>query len=289
MKQPLFSGVCTALVTPFLDDKVNIPLTEQLLRMQIDSGVRSIVISGTTGEASTLTDSEKIRLFSACKSYTGDSCQIIAGTGSNSTAHSIELSLAAQEAGADALLIVAPYYNKGNPEGLFGHFMSIAHAVDIPIILYNVPSRTSVDIPISIYKRLSALPNVVGVKEANTNITRISHIRQTCGENFYIWSGNDDQIVPVISLGGKGAISVLSNICPKETVAMVESALAGDFDTASALQCQLTPLIDLLFSEVNPIPIKYAMHHVGFDCGHCRLPLGRLSEENKRKIDAYFA
>ena len=201
MKQPLFTGVCTALVTPFLEDKVNLPLTEQLLRRQIDSGVRSIVISGTTGESPTLTDTEKIRMFKVCKSYVGDSCQIIAGTGSNSTAHSIELSIAAQEAGADALLIVAPYYNKGNPEGLFGHFMSIAHAVDIPIILYNVPSRTGVDIPVSIYKRLSALPNVAGVKEANTNITRISHIRQTCGEDFYIWSGNDDQIVPVMSLG----------------------------------------------------------------------------------------
>ncbi len=289
MDHAIFTGVCTALVTPFLDDKVNYPLVEQLLRRQIDAGVNAIVLSGTTGESPTLSDSEKIELFKRAKNYTGSSCTIIAGTGSNSTEHTVELSLAAEGAGADGLLLVAPYYNKGNTEGLYEHFASVAEAVNIPIILYNVPSRTGVDIPVSVYKRLSEYPNIAGVKEASTDITKTAKIRCTCKQNFHVWSGNDDQIVPVISLGGKGVISVLSNICPEETVAMANAALAGDFDTAAAIQCQLMPLITLLFSEVNPIPVKYAMQYAGFDCGKCRLPLGPLSPEIKRRIDKFFA
>ena len=289
MNQPVFTGVCTALVTPFIDNKINYPLAEQLLRRQVEAGVDAVVLSGTTGESPTLSDKEKLELFKRGKEYVGSSCCIIAGTGSNSTTHAIELSQAAEEAGADALLVVSPYYNKGNPEGLFSHFMSIAHAVKIPIILYNVPSRTGVDIPISVYKRLSVIPNIAGVKEASSDITKVTKIRAACGEQFYIWSGNDDQIVPVMSLGGKGVISVLSNICPVETVAMAQAALAGDFDTAAALQCQLLPLIELLFREVNPIPVKYAMRHIGFDCGNCRLPLAQLSTETKLQIDRYFS
>lgn len=289
MKDPVFTGVCTALVTPFLDNKINYPLTEQLLKRQVEAGVDAIVLAGTTGESPTLSDQEKITLFKRSKEYVGNSCTVIAGTGSNSTAHAVELSQAAEEAGADALLVVSPYYNKGNPEGLFAHFMSIAHAVKIPIILYNVPSRTGIDIPVAVYKRLSVIPNIAGVKEASTDITKVSRIRAACNENFFVWSGNDDQIVPVMSLGGKGVISVLSNICPVETVAMAQAALAGDFDSAAALQCQLMPLIDLLFSEVNPIPVKYAMRYAGFDCGNCRLPLAQLSADNKNRIDNYFA
>lgn len=289
MKKPVFTGVCTALVTPFLGGEVNYPLVEQLLRMQLSAGVNAVVLSGTTGEAPSLSDGEKIQLFKSAKSYVGDSCTVIAGTGSNSTAHAVELSQAAEEAGADALLVVSPYYNKGNPEGLFAHFMSIAHAVNIPIILYNVPSRTGVDIPISVYKRLSALPNIAGVKEATTDITKIAKIRRVCPDDFYIWAGNDDQIVPVMSLGGKGVISVLSNLFPAETSAMTQAALAGDFDTAASLQVELTELIELLFAEVNPIPVKYAMRYIGYDCGKCRLPLAQLSADTKRRIDAYFA
>lgn len=289
MNKTVFTGVCTALITPFLDDKINYPLVEQLLRYQVESGVKAVVLSGTTGESPTLSDSEKIELFRRSKEYVGDSCRIIAGTGSNSTDHAVKLSIAAEAAGADALLVVSPYYNKGNPDGLFAHFFSIASAVHIPIILYNVPSRTGVDIPISVYKQLSALPNIAGVKEASTDITKITKIRSACGDDFSIWSGNDDQIVPVMSLGGKGVISVLSNICPAETVAMAQAALAGDFDTASALQCQMSKLIELLFCEVNPIPVKYAMRYAGFDCGNCRLPLGQLSEINKQRINAYFS
>lgn len=289
MKNPVFTGVCTALVTPFLENKINYPLVEQLLRRQIDAGVRAVVLSGTTGESPTLSDAEKFELFRRSKEFVGNRCTVIAGTGTNSTDHAVRLSEAAEEAGADALLVVSPYYNKGNPEGLFSHYMTISHAVSIPIIIYNVPSRTGVDIPVSVYKRLSVLPNIAGVKEASTDITKIAKIRAVCGDDFHIWSGNDDQIVPVMSLGGKGVISVLSNICPAETVAMSEAALAGDFDTAAALQCELLPLIDLLFCEVNPIPVKYAMRFAGFDCGNCRLPLGQLNFDNKRKLDMYFA
>ncbi len=288
MKKPLFTGVCTALVTPFLDGRINYPLMEQLLLRQIEAGIPAVVLSGTTGESPTLSDEEKFKLFKRAKDFVGDRCKIIAGTGTNSTEHAIALSVAAEEAGADALLVVSPYYNKGNPEGLFAHYMSIAHAVTLPIIIYNVPSRTGVDIPVSVYKRLSTLPNIAGVKEASTDIKKILQIRTVCGDDLTIWTGNDDQIVPVMALGGKGAISVISNICPKETLALTQAALNSDYETASLLQCQLQPLTDLLFCEVNPIPVKYAMRYAGFDCGHCRLPLGPLTADNKRKIDLYF-
>ncbi len=288
MKQPLFTGVCTALVTPFLEGKVNCPMLQQLLRRQIDSGVRAVVLSGTTGESATLSDEEKIKMFHLGKSYAGDNCLIIAGTGSNDTAHAVQLSIAAQEAGADALLVVSPYYNKATSDGLVAHYMSIAHAVRIPIILYNVPSRTGVDIPVSVYKRLSSLPNIAGVKEASPDITKITKIRCACGHDFSIWSGNDEQIVPVMSLGGQGVISVVSNVCPVETVAMAQAALAGDFDTAADLQCKLQPLMEMMMCEVNPIPVKYAMNCIGYDCGICRLPLTQLSKENQERINSFL-
>lgn len=288
MKNPLFTGVCTALVTPFLHDEINYPLLNQLLRFQIDSGVNAVVLSGTTGESATLSDKEKIRLFKHAKEYIGDECTVIAGTGSNATAHTVALSMAAQEAGADGLLVVAPYYNKGNAQGLYDHFATIANAVDIPVIIYNVPSRTGVDIPVSVYRQLSSIPNIIGVKEASTDISKILRIRHACPEDFFIWCGNDDQTVPVMSLGGLGVISVLSNIFPEETVLMTDAALSGDFPTAAKLQCHFLPVIDMLFSEVNPIPVKYAMQKIGFDCGPCRIPLGPLSEPKKLQIDQFF-
>ena len=288
MQQPLFTGACTALVTPFLDHAVNYPLLEQLIGHQISHGIRCVVLAGTTGESPVLSDMEKIELFRRGKKYAGNECMIIAGTGSNSTEHAIALSQAAEAAGADALLVVAPYYNKGNAESLYLHYLSIAKAVRIPVIIYNVPSRTGVDIPVSVYQKLSAIPNIAGVKEACADITKIIKIRCACPESFCIWSGNDDQVVPVISMGGKGVISVVSNLEPVKTQAMVQAALAGDFDTAASLQCQLMPLIELLFGEVNPIPVKYAMRYAGFDCGGCRLPLGPPSPEHMKRIDAYF-
>ena len=288
MKKPLFSGVCTALVTPFIYDRVNYPLIEQLLKYQLDAGVSAFVLGGTTGEAPTLSDSEKLAIFKRAKSYIGNTATLIAGTGSNSTEHTIKMSIGAEKAGANGLLVVAPYYNKGNPDGLYRHFEAVANAVNIPIIIYNVPSRTGIDIPISVYQQLSALPNIAGVKEASTDITKLIRIRKECPKDFYIWSGNDDQIVPAIACGALGIISVLSNIFPEDTLMLTEAALAGDFDTAAALQADYLPVIDLLFREVNPIPIKYAMKHIGFDCGPCRLPLGTLSAEHRNQIDLLF-
>ena len=279
MKNPLFTGACTALVTPFLDDSVNYPMLEQLLRHQIDSGIRAVVVCGTTGEAPTLSDSEKLELYRRAKSYVGSDCLIIAGTGSNSTAHTLELSLTAEKCGVDGLLLVSPYYNKANPEGLYLHYHTVAQAVSLPIILYNVPSRTGLDMPVSVYQRLSKLPNIAGVKEASTKITKITNIRHACGNDLPIWSGNDDQITPAMALGASGVISVLSNVLPMETQAIALAALNGDFDTAAALQMELQPLVDALFCDVNPVSVKAAMNLIGYDCGQCRLPLGPMSAE----------
>ncbi len=283
MKSTVFTGACTALVTPFLGDRVNLPMLHQLLRRQLDAGISAVVLAGTTGESPTLSDQEKIRMFASAREYTGDSMTLICGTGSNDTKHAVDLSLAAQEAGADALLLVSPYYNKANPEGIVSHYLTVAHAVKIPIILYNVPSRTGLDIPVSVYQHLSRIPNIVGVKEASSDIVKIARIRSACPE-FSVWSGNDDQAVAAMALGAQGIISVLSNVLPEETQAMARAALAGDFDTAASLQCQMLPLIDALFSEVNPIPVKEAMELLGFDCGRCRLPLGQLSKDNYEKL-----
>ena len=288
MKKLLCSGVCTALVTPFLDGKVNYPMLEQLLKYQIKAGIKSVVVCGTTGEASTLSDDEKLEMFSAAKAYVGDSMQIIAGTGSNSTVHAVWLSKEAEKCGVDGLLVVSPYYNKANEDGLIAHYLSVAHSVKLPVIIYNVPSRTGVDIPIRVYKALSRIPNIAGVKEASTNIVKIAKIVAECGGDLPVWAGNDDMAVPVISLGGQGVISVLSNVAPVETRMMVEAALDGDFDTAGAMQCSLLELIELLFCEVNPIPVKSAMKMIGFDCGGCRLPLTELTQENMDKLKAYI-
>ena len=286
MKDPLFTGTCTALVTPFLNGQVNYPMMEQLLRRQLESGVRAIVIAGTTGESPTLSDAEKIEMFRRAKYYVGDRCQIIAGTGSNSTVHTIELSIAAQKVGADALLVVSPYYNKATPTGLVAHYTAVAEAVHLPIIIYNVPSRTGADIPVSVYKTLSSIPNICGIKEASTDISKALRIRAACGNALAVWSGNDEMTVPVMALGGHGVISVLSNVCHTETSAMTSAALAGDFETAASLQASLLPLTDALFCEVNPIPVKAAMKMIGFDCGECRLPLTSLTSDNYAKLKA---
>lgn len=284
MKDAFFTGACTALVTPFLDNKVNYPMMEQLLRRQMDAGIAAIVICGTTGESPTLSDTEKLELFSRAKSYTGGACKIIAGTGSNDTYHAARLSIAAQKCGADGLLIVTPYYNKATPDGLYAHYLTIAQAVDIPLIAYNVPSRTGVDIPVAVYERLCDIPNLIGTKEASADITKTTKILHRCGSSLTVWSGNDDMTVPMMALGAKGVISVLSNVFPAETQAMTKAALDGDFDTASALQIQMQPIIELLFCEVNPIPVKEAMALIGFDCGGCRLPLTPMTDANREKL-----
>ena len=283
-----FSGVCTALVTPFLGECINYPMVEVLLRRQIDAGVQSVVLAGTTGESPALSDSEKLELFRRAKAYVGNDCKIIAGTGSNNTAHTIRLSKLAQDVGVDGLLVVSPYYNKGTVESLEKHYRSISQSVSIPIIVYNVPSRTGQDLPVDLYKRLAMLSNIVGVKEASSDMTKITKIRCSCGSRLAIWSGNDDLTVPVVSLGGQGVISVTSNIVPEEVVRMTKAALGGDFDTAAELQIRLQALNELMFCEVNPIPVKAAMRYIGYDCGSCRLPLGDASAETIKKLSSYF-
>ena len=273
MIHSFFQGACTALVTPFLGDRVNFPMMEILLKRQMDAGIRTIVLCGTTGESATLSDSEKLEIIRRAKRYTGDSCTILAGTGSNCTEHAVALSRAAQAAGADGLLVVSPYYNKATSEGLITHYSAIASAVQIPLVLYNVPSRTGVDIPVEVYRVLSQIPNIVGVKEASGDLTKMAETLRTCQTGFSVWSGNDDQAVAAMSLGGAGVISVVSNLLPERVQAMSLAALDGDFDTAAALQLELLPLIRTLFREVNPIPVKAAMEIIGFDCGACRLPL----------------
>ena len=284
MKNEVFSGVCTALVTPFLNAKVNYPMLQQLLRRQCDAGIPAVVLCGTTGEAPTLTDEEKLKIFTEGKAYVQDRCLIIAGTGSNDTAHAVALSRAAQTSGADALLVVSPYYNKSTPRGLILHYRTIAEAVSVPVIIYNVPSRTGVDIPVSVYQELQEIPNIAGVKEASTDIRKIAHIRAACGDGFQIWSGNDDMTVPVMALGGSGVISVASNIVPQAMKAMTDAALAGDYLTASDLQIQMTDLFKALFCEVNPIPVKAALKILGHDCGKCRLPLTTIEPENEELL-----
>ena len=284
MRKPFFTGACTALVTPFCEGKIHSSMLEILLERQIRAGIRTVVICGTTGEASTLSDAEKIELFRTAKKYTGDRCKIIAGTGSNDTAHSINLSLEAEKCGADGLLVVSPYYNKATPEGLYLHYSTIAQAVHIPLILYNVPSRTGVDIPVEIYRRLAEIPNIVGVKEASTDICKIGKIRQLCPLDFSVWAGNDDHIIPMMAMGAQGVVSVASNVVPVEIQTMAQAALAGDFDTGASLQIQFLPLIESLFSEVNPIPVKEAMRILGYDCGECRLPLCQMSTPNRAKL-----
>lgn len=284
MTNSFFTGVCTALVTPFLNDSVNYPMMEQLLHHQSESGIDTVVVSGTTGESATLTDEEKISLFHFARNHAPESMRIIAGTGSNSTEHAIALSKAAQDTGANALLVVSPYYNKATADGLYLHYAAIAESVHIPVILYNVPSRTGVDIPVEVYKRLSVIPNIVGVKEASPDIRKIARIRKTCPGSFTVWCGNDDLAVAALSLGAKGLISVISNVEPEMTNAMVNAALDGDFDTAGALQLSLLPLIDVLFREVNPIPVKAAMKMIGFDCGGCRMPLCEPNKETIRQL-----
>lgn len=279
MKKPVFTGACTALVTPFLGEAVNYPMLEQLLRRQLEAGISAVVLCGTTGESATLSDAEKLSIIRRSRSFLRDRCTIIAGTGSNDTDHAIDLSRLAQEAGADALLVVTPYYNKATPEGLVVHYTAIAAAVHIPVIVYNVPSRTGVDIPVEVCRELAKIPNIAGIKEASPDISKIARLRAECPSEFAVWSGNDDQAAAVMALGGAGVISVVSNLFPEEVQAMAMAALDGDFDTASDLQLKLLPLIRALFREVNPIPVKAAMKRMGYDCGICRLPLTPPSRE----------
>lgn len=280
MKKPVFVGACTALVTPFEGGKIHFSMLDQLIERQRLAGIHALVLGGTTGEAPTLSDEEKLTLYAHGKKRMAGG-KLICGTGSNDTRHAVALSRAAEDAGADGLLVVSPYYNKAGRQGLIDHFSAIAAAVHIPVILYNVPGRTGVDMHVDVYKELAQIPNIVGVKEASTDIRKIAQILAQCPEDFRVWSGNDDMTVPVLSLGGSGVISVASNVAPVQMQEMCLAALDGDFDTAATLQIALLPLMDALFREVNPIPVKAAMEILGYDCGAPRLPLTAAREETK--------
>ena len=282
MKKTIFEGVATALVTPMYDDgSINFDRFKALIDEQIEAGIPALVICGTTGESATMTLEEHSEVIRVAIKHAAGRIKIIAGAGSNDTACAINLAKEAEEAGADALLIVTPYYNKATQNGLVAHYTAIANSVKLPIILYNVPSRTGVNIKPETYAKLADVDNIVAIKEANGDISSVVKTRLLCGDKVDIYSGNDDQIIPIMALGGKGVISVLSNIMPKETVEMCDKMLIGDLEGAAAMQIQLSSLIDALFIEVNPIPCKEAMNLMGMNMGPARLPMTPMEESTK--------
>lgn len=289
MKKVVFKGCATALVTPFTNDGINFEELRKLIEFQILEGIDGLVICGTTGESSTMSLVEKKSVIDFSVKVANGRVPIIAGTGGNNTADAVAMSKYAESVGADALLLVTPYYNKTTQKGLIAHFNKIAESVNIPIILYNVPSRTGLNIEPETCLELSKVPNIVAIKEASGNISQVAKIANLCNDELTIYSGNDDQIMPVLSLGGLGVISVLSNIYPKFVHEMVMDYLTGNWQKATASQIYSLPLINALFSEVNPIPIKYALNKIGFDCGVPRLPLVELSSAGKQKIDNLIA
>lgn len=289
MKDLIFKGAATAIATPFKDDTVNLEEFRRLLEFQILNKVDAIVVCGTTGEASTMTLQEKIDIIKTSVEVCKGKVPVIAGTGSNNTKQAIEMSKIAEKLGVDAILVVTPYYNKTTQLGLIEHYRAIANSVKIPIILYNVPSRTGINIEPKTCLELSKIDNIVAIKEASGNISQVAEIALLCKENLHIYSGNDDQIVPVLVLGGKGVISVLSNILPEYTHNIVYEYLNGNIEKSKELQLKALPLIKSLFLEVNPIPVKEALNVIGFEFGEPRLPLIKISDKNKlilkRKIE----
>ena len=290
MREPVFTGVCPALVTPFDESgAINYDAFARQIDFQIDNHVDAVCVCGTTGETSTLSIREHIAAVEFCVKHVDRRVKVIAGAGSNATAAAVYLSQHAQDSGADALLIVTPYYNKCSQTGLIKHYEYIADRVELPIILYNVPSRTGVGFTAETYKVLSGNPKINGVKEASGNFSLLSHTRYLCGEDFYIWSGNDDQVVPMMSLGAKGVISVAANIIPEVMVNMSRLCLENDFAAASKVQVDYMELIDALFIEVNPIPIKAAMDLMGMEAGCLRLPLCDISDAHLETLKAAMA
>ena len=286
MKKTIFTGAATAIVTPMDSNGVNYQEFERLIEWQIEQGIDAIVSVGTTGEGSTLTDEEHKQAIKFCVDVVNKRVPVIAGTGSNDTAYAIELSKYAEEVGADALLLVTPYYNKATQKGLIESFKVVADAVNIPCILYNVPSRTGCNLLPESIAVLAEHKNIVAVKEASGNISQIAKLAQLCGDKIDIYSGNDDQIIPVLSLGGKGVISVLSNIMPNETSQMCKLYMQGKTQEALKLQLDLLPLINALFCEVNPIPVKHAVYKMGFCQDYLRLPLTTMESQNAQKLEA---
>lgn len=274
MREPVFTGACSAIITPFDESgAVNYDLFGRIIDEQIQRGVDAICVCGTTGECSTLTIREHIAVVEYCVKHVNHRVKVIAGAGSNDTSAAVYLSQHAEDSGADALLHVTPYYNKASQTGLIKHYEYIADRTELPVILYNVPSRTGVSFTAETYQVLSQHPHINGVKEASGNFSLLAHTKAVCGDDFYIWSGNDDQVVPMMSLGAKGVISVVANIAPEIMVQMTHLCLEDRFQEAAQLQLKYMDFIDALFLEVNPIPIKAAMNLAGYSVGSLRLPL----------------
>ena len=287
MKHAIFTGACTALVTP-MDSagQVNLAELSRLVEDQIRQGIDALLVCGTTGESATLSDAEQAACIRCAVGTAQGRVPIVAGTGSNDTQHAIALSQQAETLGADALLLVTPYYNKTNQNGLIQHFTAIADAVKLPILLYNVPSRTGCNLLPDTVCTLAQHPRIVGIKEASGNMHQCMQIAASCPEDFALYSGNDDQVLPLLSLGGKGVISVVSNIAPRQVHAMCAAWIQQDFAAARRAQFALLPLCQALFCDVNPMPVKYAMQVQGWQVGGCRLPLTQLSDAQKASLTA---
>lgn len=285
MKTPVFTGTCTALITPFRSTgSIDYGAFAKQIDRQIEAGIDAVCVCGTTGESAALTIQEHIHLVDFCVSHVAGRCKVLAGSGSNDTAAALYLCQHAQEAGADALLLVTPYYNKTTQSGLIRHYETLADQVETPVILYNVPSRTGLSFTPETYLALSKHPNINGVKEASGDFSLLADTLALCGENLNVWSGNDDHTVAMLAMGAKGLISVASNLAPEPIVELTHSYLRGDTEKALELQLTYTPLIRALFSQVNPIPVKAAMKEAGLDSGILRLPLIGMDEEPLRKL-----
>lgn len=287
MKHTIFKGAAVALITPFnADGSINYEEFGKIIDDQINGGTDALVVCGTTGEPSTMPDEEHIEAMKFAVDYTKKRVPVIAGTGSNDTAYCIELSEKAEKMGADALLLVTPYYNKCTQKGLKLHYEAVAKKVDLPMILYSVKSRTGVNIAPETLAELSKIDNIVAVKEASGDISQVAKIASLCGDRLDIYSGNDDQIIPILALGGVGVISVLSNVAPRLTHDMVMDYLNGNREKALATQLSVLDLVDALFCEVNPIPVKTAMNLLGYNAGPLRLPLCEMEEKNLETLKA---
>lgn len=280
----IFTGSGVAIVTPFTNDGVDFEKLGELIEFQIAEGTDAIIVCGTTGESSTMTETEKKEAIKYTVDKVAKQVPVIAGTGTNNTKYSVELSKYAESVGADGLLLVTPYYNKATQKGMVEHFSAIAEAVNIPIIVYNVPSRTGLNINPETMLELSKIENIAGIKEASGNISQVAEIANLCGDKIDIYSGNDDQIVPILSLGGKGVISVVANIVPRDTHNIVKYYLEGNVNESKNLQLKMIPLFKALFSEVNPIPVKAALNILGYNVGTPRLPLTEASEKCQQTL-----
>ena len=289
MKQPVFTGSGVAIITPFTNDGIDYPALARLLDFQLENGTDAIIVCGTTGEAAAMSYEERVRAIEAVVRHVDGRVPVIAGTGSNNTENAITLSRDASSAGVDALLVVTPFYNKATPKGLIRHYTAVADAVEKPVILYHVPSRTGVKCTAEIYAALAEHPNIVGVKEAGGDLALVQKTRELCPEDFYIWSGNDDETAPIMLFGGKGVISVAANVMPGEMHRLTEACLKEDFVTAGRMQLELRKLCEALFWEVNPIPVKTALAMMGYCQERFRSPMCEMEPENRERLAGVLA